>query len=193
MLKLPPLPQLQPRERLLALGGGIMLLVVLLDRLVLSAWIHHARIVRQDIQQMEESYLSRERLLARKERILTELARHQRYLRPPIAEDLETAALLREIEEIASQSHIIVGEVKPLAVESTDTTAKYALELKFECTPEEWVELVYRIETAPSLFEVIKASLSTKEDKPDQLEGFLRVVSVVQRQLASPAPQEKSS
>ena len=46
-LALPKLPQLKPRERLLATGSGVVLLMVLLDRLVLNPWLRHAQTVRQ--------------------------------------------------------------------------------------------------------------------------------------------------
>jgi Tfp pilus assembly protein PilO len=176
-MTLPRLPDLQPRERLLAIGSGIALLVVLLDRLVLSPWMRHAQAIRQDIRHMEEELLSHERLLARKDRLLVELQRHQRYLHPAVADDLQTAALLKEIEQLAGQSHVTIDEIKPLPSEADEISRRYALDVRFACAPEEWADFVYRLETSPSLFEVQRATLARQEDTPDQLAGSLRVVS----------------
>jgi hypothetical protein len=187
LIKLPRLPELQPRERLLAIGSGIVLLVVLLDRLVLSPWMRHAQVIRQDIRRMEEELLSHERLLARKDRLLAELQRHQRYLHPAVADDLQTAALLKEIEALAGQSHVTLEEIKPLPTEADALSRRYALDIRFECTPEEWAEFVYRLETSTSLFEVLRASLARQDDTPDRLGGSLRVVSAA-LQAPSAAP-----
>ena len=176
MLKLPKLPTLQPRERLLAIGSGLVFLIVLLDRLVLSPWLGHARSVRREIRAMEEALLSHQRLLSRQARVEAALERYQPYLRPPIADDLQTAALLKELEQIAIASHVAVGEVKPLPIEKDAVAKRYPLEVRFNCTPEEWIEFVFRIETSPSLFEIQRAGLAVTEDSPNQLEGFLRVV-----------------
>ena len=177
MIKLPQFPQLRPRERLLAVGCGVVLTIVILDRLVLSPWLRHAKTVRQEIHKMERTLQSYQRLLVRKESVLQELARYQRYLQPPIADDLQMAALLKEIQELAGQSHVDIGEIKPLSVEADAVAKRYALEVRFQCTLEQWVDFVFRIETSPSLYEVMRASLSTQEDHPDRLEGYLRVMS----------------
>ena len=179
MVKLPRLPELQPRERLLAVGSGIALLVVLLDRLVLSPWVRHAGAIQHEIQHIEEELLSHERLLMRKDQVFAQIQRNQRYLHPAVADDLQTAAFLKEIEELAGQSHVTLDEIKPLPSEADERSRRYPLDVRFTCTPEEWAEFVYRLETSPSLFEVLRASLGRKEETPDQLSGSLRVMSVV--------------
>ena len=185
-MKLPTLPDLQPRERLLAIGTGIAVLVVLLDRLVLNPWLHHARNVRQDIRQMEQTLLTHQRLLTRQDQVLAELARYQRYLHPAIADDLQTAALIKEVERVAQESHVTVGEIKPLPVETDELATRYPLDVRFGCAPEEWVEFVYRIETSPLLFEVVRAGLSLNKDAPGRLDGSLRVMSSTIRSQTEP-------
>lgn len=183
-MTLPALSQLRPRERLLAIGSGIALLVVVLDRMVLSPWWHHAQTLRQEIRKLEETLLTHERLAARRERVFAELDQYQRYLRQAIADDLQMASLLTEIQDLAGQSQILVSEIKPLPTESDDLTKRYALEVRFECRPDSWVEFIFGVERSPSLFEVVRASLSQQEGVQDRLEGYLRVTSAT-LQLAS--------
>lgn len=176
-MRLPQLSQLKPRERLLAMAGGAVVVVVLMDRLVLSPWLGHARMVRQEISRMEAALHSHGRLLERRGRVLGELVKYEPYLKPPVADDLQMAALLKEIQDLAGQSGVEVGEIKPLTVESDGPTKDYSLELRFNCTLDQWVDVVFRLESSPSLFEVIRAGLSTQEERPGQLAGYLRVVS----------------
>jgi len=179
MIKLPQLPQLRPRERLLAVGTGVVLVIVVMDRFVLSPWLRHAKAVRQEIHEMEQALQSYQRLLGRKQPVLQEFARYERYLQPPIANDLQMAALLKEVQELAGQSHVEISEIKPLAVEADEVAKRYPLEVRFQCTLDQWVDFVFRIDSSPSLFEVIRAGLSRQEDRPDRLNGYLRVMSAV--------------
>ncbi|MBI4598500.1 MAG: hypothetical protein HY737_08900 [Candidatus Omnitrophica bacterium] len=189
-MKFPQLPSLQPRERLLAVVGGMAVMVLLLDRAVLSPWLRQIRAVGRSITQMEERYVTNQQLMTRKDRVLVDLVRYQRYLRPPQADESQMAALLKEVEAIAADSHVTVGEVKPLATETTDAATRYALEIRFECTPEDWAGFIYHLETSPALFDVQRAGLSRKPDSQDQLEGTLRIATTVLQLVParSPAP-----
>ena len=185
MILLPKLPtvQLKPRERLMAIASGLVVLVVVIDRLVLAPWWGHMQALRRDTQAMEAGLQRYGRLLARKDRILTEVAPYRRYLHPAIAsDDLQMATLLKEIEQLAQESHIRLGEVKPLPIESDEVAKRYSLDVRFEATMDEWVEFVYRIETSPLLFEVARAELATQEETPDRLKGQLRVMNASAKQ-----------
>ena len=175
--KLPRVSDLQPRERLLAAGCAVVLFVVALDRLVLGPWGRHAQAIQHEIREMEQALQSHQRLLARKDRVLAELGRYQQYLTPAIADDLQMAALLKEVEELAGQSQVHLNEVKPLTVETSGPAKHYSLEVRFECTLEEWVDFVFRLQSSPSLYEVARASLSAQEETPDRLVASLRLVS----------------
>ena len=177
MIRLPQMMQLKPRERLLAVGAGVVFVIVVMDRLVLSPWIRHAKAVRQEIRKMERALQSYQRLLGRKEPVMRELGRYQRYLKPPLADELQMAALLKDVQDMAAQSHVEIGEIKPLAVEADESAKRYSLEVRFECTLEQWVDFVFQIENSPSLFGVLRANLSVQEDQPDRLAGYLRLLS----------------
>ena len=183
MIKPPALPELKPRERLLAVGSGVILLLVLMDRLVLNPWIEHTERIREEIQAMEESLQYQGLLLSRKGQVMKQLAAYQRYLRPVPADELQMAALLGEVEDMAEESQVTLGEIKPLAVEVGPSILRYPLDIQFECTLEEWVDLVSKIEASPSLYQVERAGLSAQEGVPDRLKGSLRVVGTAMRSM----------
>ena len=188
MLKFPKLPTLQPRERLLALGSGVVLLIVILDRFVLAPWSRHAAVVRAEIRKMETSLAAHQHLLLRKDGVMADLRRHQRYLHDAIADDLQMATLLKEVEGLAEQSRVKISEIKPLATETVEFAKRYSLEVRFKCTLEDWAEFVYNIEQSPSLYGVARAGLSTKEDTPNVLDAYLRLTSAT---IASDAQPEE--
>ena len=180
-MKLPALPTLKPRERLFGTGTGVVLLVLLLDRLVLAPWWRHAQTIRQETRRMEASMQQYGRLLARKDRILAQVQTDAPYLRPPVADELQMAVLIKEIETLAAQSQVQLGEVKPLAIEVSGSIKRYSLDVQLECTLEQWVDFVTQLEASPSLYQIARATLSTQEQALDQLKGSLRVVSATLR------------
>jgi hypothetical protein len=99
------------------------------------------------------------------------------------------AMLLEEIERLAEQSHVRLGEIKPLAVEADPLSKRHSLDVQFECTLEEWVDFVTRIERSPSLYQVVRAGLSIQDEAPDRLTASLRVASksVKARETTTPA------
>jgi len=161
----------------MAVGSGVVLLVVLLDRLVLSPWWQHIETVREEIQRTEQIFQQRAKLLARKDHVLGERERYRRFVRPAIANDLQMAALIKELEELAMNSQVVLAEIKPLTVQTDRAISRYSLDVQFGCTLEQWAEFLFHIETSPSLYEVEQARLSAQEDNAEQLEGHLRVVT----------------
>ena len=126
---------------------------------------------------MEQSLNHYSRLLSRREHVLAQRDRYQRYLKSPLPDELQMAGLLKEIEGLAERSRIELGEVKPLAPEGDDTARRYSLDVQFECTLEEWADFIIEIEASPSLFQIVRATLAKQEDVPDRLKGSLRVAS----------------
>lgn len=192
-LPIPSFDQLKPRERLLAVGGGLVLVLVVLDRLVLSPWLRHGQAVRREIKQMEASLQRSSQLLARKDQVFAKLNAYQSYLKSAEADDLHMATLLKEIEGIAAESHILLGEVKPIAPEVVNGAKQYALDVRFECTMEAWLDFIYHLEASASFFQIARAGLSVQEETPDRLEGLLRVVSTAMAEDkagATPATEE---
>lgn len=177
MLKLPALPQLQQRERLLVAGAVVVLILVALDRLVLSPWLGHADRIRDNVLRMEETLKKHSRLLSRQEGIRRDLQAYEAYFRPIIEDDLQMAALLTEVEALAQMSGIEIEEIKPFSTERNASLVRYSLDVRFECDLDSWVEFVFEIQSSFSMFSVERASLGLKEDVPDKLAGSLRLVS----------------
>ena len=180
-LRVPSMAELNARERLLAAGSAIILLVVVMDRLVLSPWLRQGQAVRQEIRRTEKALQHHHQLLARKDRVIAQMDAYQKYLRPMLADELQMAALLKEIEELSRQAHITLLETKPLAVEADSLMKRYPLDVQFECTLEEWVDFIIQLESSPSLFQIVRSSLAVQEETPDRLRGSLRVVGTTMR------------
>ena len=171
------LPTLKPREQLLASLSGVVLLILLLDWLVLGPWMRRSQLVHDEIVHKTQALKTYQALLSRKETVFARLQPYKDYLRPAPADDLQMAALLEEVEELAHRSGVELAEVKPLAVERNEFTSRYPLDVRFQCTLEEWVDFLTAIETSPSLFLVERAGLVMREETADKLDATLRIAS----------------
>jgi hypothetical protein len=176
-LSLPRLDTLRPRERLLAVASGAVVMVVLLDRLVLSPWIRHARTIREEATRLEDAVERADRLLLRREEIAAELAAYQRYLGPPVEAELQMASLLQEVEDLAAASGVTIGEIKPLGTTREGRTVRHTLDIRFEADTAAWVDFVFRLETSPLLFSLVQSGLTVPEEQSDRLQGYLRAVN----------------
>ena len=192
-MKLPSVQALRPRERLLAAGSGVILLAVLFDRLVFSPYIGHAQNIRQETQRLEQTLKHYDRLLQRKPQVDAQLNTYQRYLRAPIASELQMAMLLKEIETLAGQTGVTLGEVKPLPPEEDALSTRYSLDIQFECTLETCVDFITQVETSASLYQIQRATMQVSEDIPDRLTASLRVSSKSARSSSPSGPLAKET
>ena len=186
--KLPNLSKWSRRERLLAVAGAVVVISVLLDRTVTTPWWKHLSFLRQETQRIEHDLVTHEKLLVRRQGILAQAKRYERYVQPSPGSELQMATLLKEIETLAKQAQVSLEEIKPQPVAEAEVYENYSFEVFSECSLDQWIRLVHLIETSPSLFEIQKAKLSAKEGKTDVLSGYLLINAVAMR-----APQPPSA
>ena len=129
--RVPSIDQLKPRERLLAAGSGLVLLIVLIDRLVLSPWLRQGQTIAEETRRMGRALQHYSQLLSRKDRVFAQLDAYRQYLRPTLVDELQTASLLKELEGMAGESHVTLAEIKPLAVEENPLMKRYPMDVQF--------------------------------------------------------------
>ncbi|MBI2495766.1 MAG: hypothetical protein HYW10_04290 [Candidatus Omnitrophica bacterium] len=174
---LPNLSTLSRRERLLAVGGGFLLAVVLLDRLVLGPWWRHTRHVRQEIHRLEEAIRGYQQLLSRKPLIQAEAETYREQMDVIQAGTLSVVSVLREVEALGAESGITLGEVKPLSETAGDQGQTFALEVRYQGSLQQWMHFLYLLQTSQALLAIERAVVARTEEGVDVLEGSLRLTS----------------
>jgi len=130
-MPLPKLSSLNRRERLLAVGSIVMLLLWTTDSLVLGPWWRDVRRIRREISQLERAIAPQQQLLFRRHQVLAEVNAYRDYVRATGAGDVEMAELLREVELLGTNSGIVLREVKPLPVTLRQLrTSRFTIHLK---------------------------------------------------------------
>lgn len=175
----PSLSSLSRRERLLAMAGALILSVMALDRGVLGPWLRHARTIHQEIQRLEAMIRNDRELSRRKPKILEQAQTYQEYLSLTPSPEPDMASLLREIETLGSRSGVSLGRVKPLEETTEGLPQRFAIEVEYKGSLQEWVHFVYLLQTSRSLFEVERATVARMQEGSSQVQGSLRLTSQV--------------
>ena len=182
-MKLPAVPSLSSlsrRERLLVMAGALILSVMALDRGVLGPWLRHTRTIHQEVQRLEAMIRSDRELSRRKPLILGQAQAYQDYLSLAQSSEPDMASLLREIETLGSRSGVSLGQVKPLEVAAAEgSSQRFAIEVDYKGSLQEWVHFVYLLQSSRSLFEVERATVARMEEGSGQVQGSLRLTSQV--------------
>lgn len=192
-MKLPDFSKLSRKEKMLGLACSIIVGFMVMDRLVVVPWWQHVINLNKEVAGLEHTLNAQEKLLSRRSSIMGELDRYRLYLHPGKETDLQTAQLLKEIEELAKQSQVSLEEVKPQPSTDTEFYQSYAFEVHAVCPLSQWVRFIYLIETSNALFRIERARISVKEGKPDLLDGFLRLNAVAMRPMPPPVPPSTAS
>ena len=177
----PSLSSLSRRERLLAMAGALILSVMALDRGVLGPWLRHTRTIHQEIQRLEAMIRNDRELSRRKPKILEQAQAYQEYLSLTPSPEPDMASLLREIETLGSRSGVSLGRVKPLEETTEGLPQRFAIEVEYKGSLQEWVHFVYLLQTSRSLFEVERATVARMQEGSSQVQGSLRLTSQVNR------------
>ena len=178
-LRLPDFKSMSPRERIgLAIGIGVILLVVS-DRLVFSPWMNDRKKLKKEIQKLEQKIAGNNLILSRQGSITLDEEMYRKYIHIGLSSEVEIAAFLKEVENLAGQSHVSLQEVRPLPAEGGEWYQEYSLEVHFLASLAEWTRFIYMIENSTSLLTIERASVGREKEGSKTLKGLMRIKRLV--------------
>ncbi len=170
------LSRMSRRERLLTVGGGLIVSILVMDRLVLGPWWRHMHHVREEIQRLERSITKYQELMVRQPHLVAEAEGYRQYLPDETGAEPDLASILREIETLGTQSGLVLGEVKPVPGEDNGAYQTYAIEVQYRGSMEQWVQFLYLVESSKALLDIERATVAVKEEQDIKvLEGSVRL------------------
>ena len=145
------------RERNLALATGIAAIVYLLQGGLLDPLVGFMKRAtgQMDRQQLQlKQYLQ---IFAQREQVLQQLQAYRDYFTLTAKEgradkETESAQLLSEVEELARKQHVTVIALTPKEIRETGETQEYRLELTIQSSQKEFVNFLYALQSARTLF-----------------------------------------
>lgn len=121
-----------PRELIILKITGFVLLIVLMDFLMIQPTYRYLKKVNEQIDLEEKMIPNRLKILQHRERIFAEYRRLHPYMTDKtLAQEEETARLLREIERVSKEASLFVSNINPVKVDAKSDTI-YQLSLDIE-------------------------------------------------------------
>ncbi|GEM_PF-1261830 len=158
--------QLNKKEKILAIGVVISLFLYMFNGLIISPFQERLSKADQDIKQAQLLIRKNLELDQKKDSLLMENKRIERYLTLKGSDDEKMTVILSRIESEARKAGLIIIDMKP------DTTAQkpksmpvvYRIQLNAEAELNKVFNFVYNLENADILFKLEKLNLSVKDE-----------------------------
>ena len=156
------LGRLSKREKLILYGALIAVSLTVMDRLILDPIASKIDELNKNIEDKELNIKRNLKILAHKDRILSESERYSVFLSKVQSDKEEETALLSEVESLANESSIYLVDMKPRESEDLGTSKKYVVTLTGEAQMEQVVEFMYKIESSKRLLTIEQYDISPK-------------------------------
>ncbi len=178
-LRLPDLKKVSKREQIALIVGACILFMVLSDHLVVSPWMDYRKKLKKEIKMLEQTLSGRKLLLSRLASVVVDQELYKKYIHKGQSSEVEIAALLKEIENLAAQSQVSLQEVRPIGTEGGEWYQEYGLEVHYLATLPEWTRFVYLIDSSPSLLTIDRSDLGLEKEGSKTLKGYMRIKRLV--------------
>ena len=173
------LTRLSKREKTVLTAAVIAVFAALFDRAVLTPIIEKMHQFDEEIKTMEFELNKNSKILQQRQRIERDEKKFAPFAIDARSEEEETAALLGEIENLASQSSVFLSDLKPSGTAAEGSAKKYLVNVTCEAPMDKLIGFFYRIERSESLMCISGFALRPKSRSSDVIQCELLVSKVV--------------
>jgi Tfp pilus assembly protein PilO len=150
------------RERMVFYVAASFVLVMFLDRLIISPIYQNLRSLDKEVSERQATLAQDMRIVAQKERILAEANKYSSFVNVPKSDEEVVTVLLKEIEGVAAQSAIYLVDMKPGGVKTEGANKKYIVNVSCEGRMEQIADFMYKIENSSKLLKVERYQIAPK-------------------------------
>jgi hypothetical protein len=170
---------LSKKEKFIFAVTAAFIIIAFLDRVVFQVIFSKMEVLDEQIKAQQLLIKKDLRVLAQKNAIISEDTRYSVYSVKPKSEEEEISGILKEIESLATQAAVYMGEIKPAGVKDEKIAKKYSITLTCEATMEQLAQFMNLIENSKVLFIIDSYSLAIKDREKGTLKCALAISKVV--------------
>lgn len=168
--------QLNKKEKVLAIGVVISLFIYMFNLLIIIPLQERLTKADQDIKHAQLLIRKNLELERRKEFLLKENKRIERYLTLQGSDDEKMTLILSRIESEARKAGLVIIDMKPdTAQRARSLPIVYRIQLNAEADMSKVFNFVYNLENTDILFKFDKLNLSVK----DETTGVLKIEAII--------------
>jgi len=157
--------RLSKREKIIFSTAILFVCFALLDRLVINPIVNKMKLYSEDIKKTEFEVIKNTKIIAQKSRIEAEEKKYAIYASKAKSDEEETAALLREIESLASRSSVYLVDLKPAGINKEALIKKFLVNVSCEGEMERLVAFMHLIESSHVIMQIAAFDIGPKSTK----------------------------
>jgi len=179
MINLEFFNKLSKKERIGLVVALVIIIVVLVDKLVISPVGEKFRRIDQEID-FSEKKLSRDlRNINNKDLIESEYKKYKDFVKKSSSSDEEDVAnILAEIESLARSTGVNLVDIKPQATKRTDFYKEYAIAVEVEASMEQVITFLYNLNNSEQLLRAVKLRIGLKSKESSLMKASLLVTKI---------------
>ncbi len=171
--------KLSKKERVGLVAALVVIIVVLVDKLVISPVGEKVHRINQEID-FSEKKLSRDlRNINNKGLIESEYKKYKNYVKKSFASDEEDVAnILAEIEGLARSAGVSLVDIKPQAAKQTDFCKEYAIAVEVEGSMEQVITFLHNLNSSAQLLRAVKLRIGLKDRESSAVKSSMLVTKI---------------
>ena len=174
------LGRLSKKDKIFFYIAVFVVSLLILDRAIISPVFSKIRSLNKEIQDKQDNIKKNLRLLAQKDRILTQGAKYSSFLGDSkMSDDEQVTSVLKELESLASKSSVYLVDMKPAGVKGSGSSKSILINLNCEAQMEQLVDFMYNMENSNSLISIEKYQLTPKTKESSVAKCSISVYKVV--------------
>ena len=152
--------RLSKREKMILYVTSFVISALVLDRFVVRPIVKTLHSLNQEARDLQTNIKKSVRLLAQKDRMMSEAKQYAAYSTESKSPEEETVALLKHVEELANHSSVNLLYAKPGgSQQAPEQIAKHYVNLELEGQMEQLINFFYEIENSKMLLRIEKYTL----------------------------------
>lgn len=169
---------LSKRERLILYCAAAFLTVTIADRVVISPVVSEIRDINEKVRLKEAEIVRSMQFLANKERIISEIAAYESFLKKPAADEEGMTELLKEIENLATKNGVYVLNIRPAGIKTEGPAKKFSVSLDCESAMEDLVAFLHVIENSKQIYLIDKIQITPKTGEVSVIQSGMTISRV---------------
>jgi hypothetical protein len=174
------LGRLSKKDKIIFYAAVFVVSLLILDRAIISPVFYKIRTLNKQIQDEQANVKKNLRILAQKDRIVTESAKYSSFLGDAqLSDDEQVTQVLKELESLASKSSVYLVDMKPSGIKESGSSKRIMINLNCEAQMEQLVDFMYNMENSNNLISIEKYQLTPKNKDSSVAKCSISVYKVV--------------
>ncbi|MEA3328975.1 MAG: hypothetical protein U9Q08_04555 [Candidatus Omnitrophota bacterium] len=171
--------RLSKREKYIACISIIAVIAIFFDRVIVCPIMERLGELNSEVAVQEKKLWKATQILSEEALITGEHSKFVQGLEQDGSDEEEVAALLSEIEKLATKSTVFLANIKPRLPEENEHYKKYLIETDLESKITKLVDFIYQLEKSPCLFRVEEFYLVPKKEGSGVLKARMVISGIL--------------